>query len=89
MTAPPGASATAGLLAAGGHVAPAGVAERWWIPSGRATLDPDHFSHPNLARDPYGNVTSLAYDDFDLFVTQVTSPTSACSDTPRNACAAP
>ncbi len=49
----------------------------WWVPSGRVhfSAEPDspdplfaraHFYHPVGGRDPFGNLSHIAYDPFDL-----------------------
>ncbi|MFC7548747.1 SpvB/TcaC N-terminal domain-containing protein [Plantactinospora sp. GCM10030261] len=49
----------------GGYVADA---TGWWIPSGRAEPDPARFFQVVELRDPFGNVTTVDYDDADLLV---------------------
>ena len=44
--------------------------EKWWIPSGVALFEPmtatENFYLPVGSKDPFGNETSLAYDDYNL-----------------------
>jgi RHS repeat-associated protein len=69
------AGARAGFLASGYQrgaaiLGPQGAGQ-WWMRSGVARFDasaPDHFYLPERYFDPFGNETSLAYDNDDLFV---------------------
>jgi RHS repeat-associated protein len=49
-------------------------AEGWWAPSGVQTLDPAGFYQPTALTDPWGNVTTVVYDSYALFVRSVTDP---------------
>ena len=46
----------------------AGIADYWWIPSGRQSFDPDKFFQPDRAQDPFGNVTTAASDAYALLL---------------------
>ncbi|WP_254885408.1 SpvB/TcaC N-terminal domain-containing protein [Streptomyces sp. NA02950] len=64
----------------GGYVRLAGH-DGWWIPSGRVFYSPAevdelgharrHFFLPHRAQDPFGAITEVAYDPYDLLVQQV------------------
>ncbi len=61
---------------------------RWWIPSGHAFYSPDgahlpaqelaharaHFFQPGRFRDPFGQTTTVLYDDYDLLVVETRDP---------------
>ncbi|HEX4936154.1 MAG TPA: toxin TcdB middle/C-terminal domain-containing protein, partial [Gemmatimonadaceae bacterium] len=64
------------LSAEGGYVQLAGAAD-WWAPSGRAVYAADaaaHFYLPDGVRDPFGQVTAVTYDAYDLLVTETRDP---------------
>ena len=42
-----------------------------WVPSGRTTLDATAFYQPTAHTDPFGNVTTLTYDSYDLVLVEV------------------
>lgn len=46
----------------------------WWVRSGVATLDADHFYLPTLFTDPLDTETSVTYDDAWIFPLSVTDP---------------
>ena len=75
------AGARAGFLASGyqrgSKVLGARGAAQWWMRSGVAGFAPnaaDHFYLPERYDDPFGNETSLDYDNDDLFVRSSTDP---------------
>jgi hypothetical protein len=72
--------ADAGMVRAAGYLREDGS---WWLPSGRAFYSPQgddgpaeldfarrHFFLPHRFADPFGNVSSVGYDRYDLLVTQ-------------------
>lgn len=75
------------MLAAGGYVHAQGDGG-WWIPSGQvfysagATDTPavelanaqQHFFLPRRARDPFGQITTVTYDSYDLLAREVKDP---------------
>ena len=74
-----------GMLTAAGYVQDGEV---WWIPSGTVSYCPDddgdaagelafarrHFFLPRRFRDPFGNVTEVGYDGYDLLLSQTRDP---------------
>lgn len=51
----------------------------WWIPSGRLLFETQQtqrnpFLLPVAFRDPFGNVSSIGYDAYNLLVTETTDP---------------
>ncbi|MEZ4868084.1 MAG: SpvB/TcaC N-terminal domain-containing protein [Caldilineaceae bacterium] len=46
----------------------------WWVPSGQQAFDPAKFYLPVQSRDPFGNTSTIDYDDYGLLVTQATDP---------------
>ena len=51
----------------------------WWIPSGRLLFETQQtqrnpFLLPVAFRDPFGNVSSISYDAYNLLVTETTDP---------------
>ncbi len=61
---------------------PAGAGQ-WWVRSGVAGFAPDapaHFYLPERYLDPFGNESSLRYDDDDLFVRSSTDPVGNTTD---------
>jgi len=79
--------ADAMLATDGGYVHSEGDAN-WWIPSGRAFYSPHvadgpaqerafaqrHFFAPHRSLDPFGNITFVTYDSYDLILKQTTDP---------------
>ena len=73
------------LLDAAGYVREGGT---WWVPSGRVFYSPDggdgpaaevayarqHFFRPHRFLDPFGHPTAVAYDRYDLLVSQTRDP---------------
>ncbi|MFD0360698.1 SpvB/TcaC N-terminal domain-containing protein [Nocardia sp. GCM10030253] len=72
------------VLAEAGYL---GMDDDWWIPSGRIFYSPEktpgpaelefareHFFLPYRFRDPFGAVTSVTYDRYDLLVTGTRDP---------------
>ncbi|MCG8410760.1 MAG: hypothetical protein MI739_05695, partial [Bacteroidales bacterium] len=45
----------------------------YWIPSERQEFDKNKFFQPVKAIDPIGNITSITYDKYNLFITQTTN----------------
>jgi RHS repeat-associated protein len=68
-----GTDVTSAILTEGGYVELAGETGQW-TPSGRQLPDATKFYLPSEIRDPWGNVTTLAYDAHKMFVTTVTDP---------------
>jgi RHS repeat-associated protein len=78
---------TDALLTEGGYVHSAGH-DGWWIPSGRSFFSPNaadspaqelaqarqHFFLPRRARDPFGQITTLSYDKYDLLTQETRDP---------------
>jgi RHS repeat-associated protein len=79
---------TAAMLAGeGGYVRSEGD-DQWWVPSGRVFYSAgaadssnqelayarSHFFLPLRARDPFGNVTTVEYDQYDLLVRDTRDP---------------
>ncbi|HEX7312612.1 MAG TPA: SpvB/TcaC N-terminal domain-containing protein [Pyrinomonadaceae bacterium] len=71
-----GARVSDALLLEGGYVRPTGELD-WWIPSGRVFYSPGdaddelaearaHFFQPRRVVDPFGAVSRVEYDDYDL-----------------------
>ncbi len=52
--------------------------DTWWIRSGIAGFQPDdaatHFYLPERYTDPFGNITTLAYDPLDLYIQSSQDP---------------
>ncbi len=49
--------------------------DAWWMPSGRtAFAGPESFYLPTTFFDPFGNTSTIAYDDYHLAVVQATDP---------------
>lgn len=46
----------------------------WWIPSGRQVFDAARFYLPSVVVDPFGEVTTIAYDAHALLVETTTDP---------------
>jgi RHS repeat-associated protein len=75
----------ADVLTAAGYVQDG---ETWWLPSGRVFYSPDvdddppaelryarrHFFLPHRFSDPFGNMSSVSYDRYDLMVSQTRDP---------------
>jgi RHS repeat-associated protein len=73
------------MLTQGGYVEDDGT---WWLPSGQVFFSPDaadgppaelafgrrHFFLPHQFRDPFGQVTRVAYDRYDLLISQTRDP---------------
>ncbi|TVQ87757.1 MAG: toxin, partial [Deltaproteobacteria bacterium] len=55
-----------------GYVQPFSGNPDWWRPSGKLTLDSAAFYQPIAHTDPFGNTTTIAYDDHDLLVEEIT-----------------
>jgi RHS repeat-associated protein len=68
-----GARVTDAILAEGGYVQLPGD-DAWWAPSGRQVCSSNDFYLPIAFIDPFGNTTSVTYDAYRLFVTQVIDP---------------
>ena len=47
---------------------------RWWVPSGRMVFNANAFYQLQEQHDPFGGVTQLTYDAYDLLITQVEDP---------------
>jgi RHS repeat-associated protein len=64
------------LMAEGGYVHSEGDSN-WWVPSGTAVYPTDaaqHFYLPTGSKDPFGNVTTVEYDPYDLFAQSTSDP---------------
>lgn len=73
------------ILLEGGYVRPAGQSD-WWIPSGRGFFSAGdlhtpleelnearaHFFQPRRATDPFGAISRISYDEYDLLPIQTT-----------------
>ncbi len=46
----------------------------WWIPSGQAVFDPGHFYLPIQMIDPFGQIHTTTYDNYDLLTVQTADP---------------
>ncbi|MEL7148258.1 MAG: LamG domain-containing protein, partial [Bacteroidota bacterium] len=46
----------------------------YWIPSGKAFFDTEHFFLPLGQEDPFGNRSDIAYDPYHVLVTSATDP---------------
>ncbi len=82
-----GALVPAAVLQEGGYVQLPGESE-WWAPSGRAFLSPGdgdtlaqelayaiaHFFLPLRLIDPFGNISRVAYDGYNLLAASATDP---------------
>jgi RHS repeat-associated protein len=55
-----------------GYVTEADVADHWWMPTGRAAFDAAQFFLPTRIIDPFGGVTTSAYDAYALIVNSST-----------------
>lgn len=55
----------------GGYVLEEGL---WWTRSPRQVFDPTRFYLPTSVLDPFGNETTITYDDDALLVTQILDP---------------
>ena len=49
-------------------------ADGWWVPSGRQALNAKAFYLPTQSQDPFGQITTTAYDSYNLLVTESTDP---------------
>ncbi|GIF63985.1 hypothetical protein Ais01nite_20200 [Asanoa ishikariensis] len=72
------------LSGEGGYVHSEGD-DQWWVPSGRAFLSPSaaddelayargHFYLPHRYLDPFGQVTAVTYDGYDLMTESISDP---------------
>ncbi|MFO0553765.1 MAG: toxin TcdB middle/C-terminal domain-containing protein [Polyangiaceae bacterium] len=68
-----GSRVTSGILTEGGYVTPSGETG-YWLPSGYAVFDDELFYLPTSVVDPFGNTTTMAYDDYAFFATSVADP---------------
>ncbi|MFO0553356.1 MAG: toxin TcdB middle/C-terminal domain-containing protein [Polyangiaceae bacterium] len=60
-------------LTAGGYVTLPDE-DGYWLPSGHATFDRDNFCLPTSFTDAFENTTTVTYDAYSLFTTEVTDP---------------
>ena len=78
-----GAKVTNSLFLEGGYVHSEGDAN-WWVPSGEAVYPgdaADNFYLPSGHRDPLGNLSTVEYDDYGLFVTKTRAPEPIANQT--------
>ena len=82
-----GGRVTDEMLEEGGYVHSLGD-ENWWIPSGKVYYSPnkedsfaeelafakDHFFLPHRFQDPFGNFSTVAYDEYSLLLQEVRDP---------------
>jgi RHS repeat-associated protein len=64
---------TPAILSEGGYVTLPGETG-YFVPSGRALPNAAKFYLPSQMQDPFGNVTTLTYDTYNLFSQSVTDP---------------
>ncbi len=48
--------------------------ELWWIPSGRMVFDPEHFYLPIQTIDPFEQIHTTTYDNYNLLTIQAEDP---------------
>ena len=58
----------------GGYVRLPEVDGYWWMPSGRQAFKPDGFYQAHQARDPFGNISSMTYDDYCFLIDETQDP---------------
>ncbi len=71
-----GTKVTDAILVEGGYVhLVVGDDDAWWTPSSRAVFaGPESFYLPTSFTDPFGNTSTIAYDDYLLAVIEATDP---------------
>src|SRR5262249_33656521 len=83
-----GARMTDALLVSEGRYVHSEGDANWWMPSGRLFYSPDvadtaaqelavarqHFFLPRRVQDPFGQVTSVTYDHYDLLLQETRDP---------------
>jgi RHS repeat-associated protein len=70
-----GGRATDAILAEGGYIRFLAEDDAWWVPSGRAQFSgASSFYLPDTFSDPFGNTSTVVYDDYHLAVVQATDP---------------
>jgi RHS repeat-associated protein len=67
--------ATKAILTEGGYVRFLPDDDAWWIPSSRAVFSgPETFYLPTSFCDPFGNTSTIVYDEYLLAVVEATDP---------------
>ena len=62
------------LSSKGGYHEEEGEEGYWWIPSGRQSFDPDKFLMTKQTQDPFGEQTTIEFDEYGLLMVSVEDP---------------